>query len=237
MVQHFELDPDGDLTLVVGDVADVAEATTNQSVNSDNKDEKADGKTEMKGCTILVSRRHVAMASPVFKAMLGPRWKEADVDRIPLPEDDPSALLLLLRIAHIQFDAVSRKIDRSLLFRVAVLCDKYDCFRLTKPWLKGWAMKHNFFGAYQTGDAFISWTFGFEKVFEHTLVSLVQQSMLAIDTSVHHENENIWKIIYNGQFLEDELLPPGYMGKSYLCRCVVLHAVFGDEFKQSANSY
>lgn len=211
MLEHFELDPNVDLTLVVGAVEAADEEVAEQAATDGEREDKIADIPAMKGCTMLVSRRHVATASPVFKAMLGPMWKEADEARIPLPDDDPSALLLLLRFAHIQFDMNPSVIDRALLSRIAVLCDKCDCVRLTKPWLKGWVLEHKFFETYQIGDAFICWSFGLEKPFEHAMRTLMQHSTLS-SMFAPSGLSIISKIMYDGRSVDDEVSPPFFLG-------------------------
>ena len=53
-------------------------------------------------------------------------------------DDDGEALLLLLRIAHLQFAEVPVSLDFDKLLQVAILCDMYDCVGLVKPWLSTW---------------------------------------------------------------------------------------------------
>lgn len=53
-------------------------------------------------------------------------------------EDNPEALLVLLRIAHLQFSTIPSDLPYVILNNVAILCDKYNCRSLVKPWLKDW---------------------------------------------------------------------------------------------------
>jgi len=62
-----------------------------------------------------VSARALAMASPVWKKFIYPPFPQVESDQTadPLPvkeldftEDDPTALLILLRVAHLQFKRV-----------------------------------------------------------------------------------------------------------------------------------
>ena len=42
-----------------------------------------------------------------------------------LPEDDPDALLILLRIAHLRFSDLPDALVYQHLLQLAILCDKY----------------------------------------------------------------------------------------------------------------
>lgn len=50
------------------------------------------------------------------------------------------------------------------LYEIAVLCDKYDCVELTKPWLKtwliGWFEQLDLEAGPHATDLFIAWEFG-----------------------------------------------------------------------------
>jgi hypothetical protein len=68
-----------------------------------------------------------------------PRAKELD-----FTEDNGDALLILLRIAHLQFEDISEEeMALDSLLHLAVLCDMYDCAKLVKPWLSHWCNFEN----------------------------------------------------------------------------------------------
>jgi hypothetical protein len=80
----------------------------------------------------------LTLASPVWKKFLFPPWETNDLEskpkQIDCTEDDSSALLILLNIAHLRFNEVPNgKLEYSLLFEVAKLCDQYDCVNLVRP--------------------------------------------------------------------------------------------------------
>lgn len=81
--------------------------------------------------SMLVSSKHMSLASPVFKAMLKHTFAEGDslhrdgkVD-VPLPDDEPVAFAILMRILHAQNDLVPTEINLQTLTDVAILVDKY----------------------------------------------------------------------------------------------------------------
>ncbi|CAG8954735.1 hypothetical protein HYFRA_00004659 [Hymenoscyphus fraxineus] len=82
-------------------------------------------------------------------------------------EDDSEALLILLKIAHVQFANIPTKLSYEKLLAVAVLVDLYDCVELIMPWVQSWiadeateSMKDG-----QESWLFIAWVFGREEVF------------------------------------------------------------------------
>jgi hypothetical protein len=81
--------------------------------------------------SMLVSSKHVSLASPVFKAMLQHKFiegeslrKDGKVD-VPLPDDEPMAFAILMKIVHAQNDTVPTEVDLPTLINIAILVDKY----------------------------------------------------------------------------------------------------------------
>lgn len=76
----------------------------------------------------VVSSKVMCLASPVWRAMLDPQghWAKQPSGVFSLLEDDPDALLIILRIAHLQFsDLPDALVIYKHLVQLAVLCDKY----------------------------------------------------------------------------------------------------------------
>lgn len=69
-------------------------------------------KTHDASTTFLVSSGAMCLASSVWRAMLEGDFKEADTSKgkreIHFADDDPVALLMLLRVGHMQFKELSR---------------------------------------------------------------------------------------------------------------------------------
>ncbi|KAJ9605306.1 hypothetical protein H2200_009963 [Cladophialophora chaetospira] len=92
-------------------------------VNEDSESEEVE---------VLVSSRHLALASPVFRVMFDGDFLEkitlgqSEPKRIPLPEDNYEAMIVLLRIIHGQNSKVPRSIDPKSLIEIATLVDKYE---------------------------------------------------------------------------------------------------------------
>jgi hypothetical protein len=60
------------------------------------------------------------------------------VDKLDFTGDNGEALLILLRIAHLRFQAIPATLPYQTLLQVAVLCDQYQCINLVRPWLPQW---------------------------------------------------------------------------------------------------
>ncbi|KAL2071709.1 hypothetical protein VTL71DRAFT_12944 [Oculimacula yallundae] len=94
-----------------------------------------------------VSSRHMSLGSPTFASMLGPDYKEGrDLQAqgsviIPLPDDDPDTLIILLNIIHGKTRLVPREVDIDLLARLAALVDYYNFHEIVELWSDFWIDK------------------------------------------------------------------------------------------------
>lgn len=81
---------------------------------------------------MLASSRHMKLVSPVFKAMLRVgNFSEGqalsrEMAEIPLPEDDPTAMRILLDIIHHNTRNVPRLVSLKVMTNITVLVDKYE---------------------------------------------------------------------------------------------------------------
>ena len=101
---------------------------------------------------------------------------------IDFTDDSAEARLILLRIAHCQFSKIPLRLESGMILDMAVLCDKYDCVGLVKPWLDMWLVDE--WSQYdRPGNEqwlFIAWVFGREQIFE-ALARKLQREMTADD--------------------------------------------------------
>ncbi|TGO58805.1 hypothetical protein BCON_0051g00450 [Botryotinia convoluta] len=138
-------DPDGDLVLLLtrvvelgdtnegenlGDSAKTKAESRNYLEENDSTDEPSASSEDVH---MLVSSKHMCLASPVFKAMLqhnnfkeGRELASAGKIEISLPDDDPDAFAILMCIIHGRTRNVPRQIDLDLLSRISTLVDKYQ---------------------------------------------------------------------------------------------------------------
>ena len=87
---------------------------------------------------------HLTTASPVFKAMLSGTFKEGRTLRdagsleLPLPDDDPEALVILLNVIHGRSRKVPRRIDLPMLTKLAILVDCYQLHEVVDVYSELW---------------------------------------------------------------------------------------------------
>ncbi|KAK3668514.1 hypothetical protein LTR22_000808 [Elasticomyces elasticus] len=93
-----------------------------------------DSNKQVSSYRLRVSAGSLSTGSSVFKAMLGPRFKEGrqlassvTAIEIPLPDDDPEAMIMLCRALHLQFVAMPDVLTPAALLALSVVADKYDC--------------------------------------------------------------------------------------------------------------
>ncbi|CZR64693.1 uncharacterized protein PAC_14592 [Phialocephala subalpina] len=163
-----------------------------------------------KGCQIVgkVVQHVLCLASPVWQKFLFPPWgpnSENNGDKnsnntsrspntgagagetmkeLDFSEDDGGALLLLLRIAHMQFRKVPSKLRTDELYQLALLCEQYDCHSLVQPWVHGWL---NSLSAYEVNSPsllYISWAFGNEVLFSSVAQEMVKHCEVGDDGQI-----------------------------------------------------
>lgn len=171
-----------------------------------------------------VSSHAMSLASPIWKKFISPPWRPSQtgkamvtsssefegvesgsvpIEPLDFREDDTDALLILLRIAHLDFVSVKKKLGIGELYNVAILCDKYDCIHLIKPWVEEWFTKtRSQIGGEIAKDVFISWSFGRKESFKMAATTLLLQS---------RTDENGELLDVKGQAIP-EVMPPGIIG-------------------------
>ncbi|KAF7863212.1 hypothetical protein EAF04_007294 [Stromatinia cepivora] len=113
-----------------GEVPEILETVEEDAYHVDAEKERK--QKELKEIHMLVSSKHMVLVSPVFKAMLqwsnfkdGYAMKAHGKVEVPLPDDDPEAMRILVDIVHCHHKDVPRKVKLSLLTHLAILVDKY----------------------------------------------------------------------------------------------------------------
>ncbi|CAD6448668.1 a3938c3d-7df9-4018-8993-d9c3dc00e44b [Sclerotinia trifoliorum] len=158
------VDPDGDLILLINQTKPkstsclsipgagaIAAATNDDSGSTDSEmtrslefETSEDDSTLVYNDRILVSSKHMSLASPVFKAMLqggfreGIELKTTGKVEVPLPDDDPAAMRILINIIHGRMNSVPLNIDLELFTQMAILADKYQCTEVVRPFPSIW---------------------------------------------------------------------------------------------------
>ncbi|OQV07263.1 hypothetical protein CLAIMM_11721 [Cladophialophora immunda] len=91
-----------------------------------------------------VSSKHLSLASKVFRAMFDGNFREGvalgadQATKVPLPEDNADAMMVLLGIIHGLNRSVPRKIEYALFFAIVVLIDKYELQEATGVYTDLW---------------------------------------------------------------------------------------------------
>jgi hypothetical protein len=146
MSETVELDPEGDLMIVLSAPEDVSEYPRHVSVANDALQEdcsEAENKASSpvpshlssSGITILfeVSSKHVSLASRRFRKMLSGEWMEATTvhpdgcRHVELKGFNSEATNVVLSIIHGKTRSVSRSVDFDLLVKIAILVDDLEC--------------------------------------------------------------------------------------------------------------
>lgn len=161
--------------------------------------------------TLVVSSAVMRLASPVWNTMLDPQGHFLEFfsnGEVHFTEDNPAALLLILRIAHLQFRKVPEFLDLHKLVSLAVVCDKYDTVGLVRPWVKPWeeSLKKRSIDVKKPGCEeylFVAWTFGDLSTYEKIAERLIYDSTC----------DNKGHFFADGNLLGKNM-PPGALGKS-----------------------
>ena len=95
---------------------------------------------------IRASSKVLSLASPVFAALLSPRFAEGHSltaekglapQEISLPEDNPKAMAWICQVLHFR-KRVTEDVSFLLIREIALLCDKYDISQALGPWSELW---------------------------------------------------------------------------------------------------
>lgn len=112
-LEIITIDPYYDLTLIVG------------------TPKKAQGQKAFR-----VNRGSMRNVSDIWTKMLAGDWAERNKSEIELPDDDWRALLLVVRMAHLQFNLLPEVLGMRNLAALAVLTDKYNLTEVVQTMLK-----------------------------------------------------------------------------------------------------
>jgi hypothetical protein len=185
-------DSDGDLMLILSKPQktenaasqDATRGTTGPSSNKRKRDVAIQSipVTEVEKIRMVISSKHMILASPVFKAMLQPgRFREglernaAGHMEVHLP-DDNQAVVIVLNLIHGRNRVVPKQVDLEILTRLATLVDKYQMVEavesLSDTWIDNPLANERLPGGYVANQKesiqrwiAISWIFKRQKEF------------------------------------------------------------------------
>lgn len=152
MPNRHEIDKDGDLILQLSRVGlyDAEDEVAEDEASSEDADEKLANYEQVANDELRVSSKVLTLNSPVFKAMLGGKFKEGtelaenmgspEPYSIDFPDDDVEAMTILCQILHNVY--VSERPKPMGLSRLASIGDKYECINALKycgmVWIRDW---------------------------------------------------------------------------------------------------
>ena len=131
-------DPNGDIALIMRSHLE-DDQTSEPTTTTESGTESTPMYVRM-----LVSSRHLILASSVFGAMLQDSFNEGQILRsagyleLPLPDDDPVVFSILLDVIHGHTRKVPRTIDFKLLIQISILVDKYQLQEVVEVFSDGW---------------------------------------------------------------------------------------------------
>lgn len=123
---------------------------------------------------------------------------------IDLRDDCGESLLILLRIAHCQFSMLPSAMEFETILKIAILCDKYDCVGLVKPWLEQCLVNEQS-ECDKPGHEewlFIAWVFGRGNIFPGLARKLLREMTV---------NDDGKSLTSTGEAFPS-LMPPGMIG-------------------------
>ena len=123
-------------------------------------------------------------------------------------EDDAAAIILILRIAHLQFRELPDSLDFHQLISLAVVCDKYDTTALIRPWIEQWKNPWSDSFTFKNAQGydeilFFVWTFGDLATYENVAKGLIRNST----------SDGEGQLFADGKLLGNNM-PPGAIGES-----------------------
>lgn len=140
---------------------------------------------------MLVSGKHLEIASPIFKTMVQGPFAEGKADpsgfRLITASDwDPEAFQIILTIIHGYNRDVPRALSLEMLVKVAMIVNYYDCLESVEPYTDIWleALKPQLPKVYGQDSilcVFISWVFSEPIMFQNMTQLSLRHSRKLID--------------------------------------------------------
>ncbi|CAG8954740.1 hypothetical protein HYFRA_00004665 [Hymenoscyphus fraxineus] len=148
--------------------------------------------------------------------------KKNDIQReiiaeIDFTDDDPEALLILLKIAHHRIKTIPKELSRETLFNIAGLVEQYQVLDLVKPYISTWLT--------EIWDNIPKWiNQGLEKTLFIAYVFGQQQEFINISSTIvmHITVESNETLFFSSKHVGGEvaldLLPPGLQDNMRVAR-------------------
>ncbi|KAH7176960.1 hypothetical protein EDB81DRAFT_707713 [Dactylonectria macrodidyma] len=138
-----------------------------------------------------LSSRHLILASPFFRKMLGGPWQEGTSGSVKLREItasgwDEEALVIVLDAIHGHHRDVPKSLDLETLAKIAVIVDYYGCTEAMEPYVRPWILdEHKTLTQFCGPDCLlwlcVSWVFSQPRIFEAMSELIVKHTEGPID--------------------------------------------------------
>ncbi|KAF4610395.1 hypothetical protein G7Y89_g15724 [Cudoniella acicularis] len=148
-------------------------------------------------------------------------------------EDNSDALLILLRIAHLDFKRIPFKVPFLTFLNIAILCDKYDCVELVQPWLEKWLADEKYASRIKGQEEwlYIAWVFGRQEVFQSLAVHLVRN--IRVVSKGEGMRGDFCFVEGNQVFGTHQIYPPYICERIKECRRLELKALLDIPYRQA----
>lgn len=179
------IDPDGDIILVIPETQPQNQDEANQKVAKSGSPRQ-----------FRVSSKHLTLASSYFKGRLKSNWPEGrelaekGTAEISLdgPGCDPWALLLILHIFHARGRHVPETVSLKTLLKIALATDYLQCHESVENYGLRWSRNlvpqlPSTFSSNTKSSIMISYTFGWNELFQRTTQLAQQQGKGPLDTA------------------------------------------------------
>lgn len=147
---------------------------------------------EINEVRMLVSSRHLCLASSTFRTMLQGPWHEGcsndePTRQITTTEWDAEALLIVLDMVHGHHRAVPRSISLEMLAKIATIVDYYNCHEVTEVFVDHWilGLENNLPFSYGIECVLwlsVSWVFSRADILKKMADIAVMECRLPIET-------------------------------------------------------
>ena len=186
-VVNVDVDPDGEVILVCGYTPKSSNAG---QIKGGEPDQTVAGTMKIRVRALILT-----LNSPVFRALLSPRFREGShlaanaTVEIALPEDNGNAMKILCQVLHLRNNNVPRRLRLEELLATAKLADKYDVVEGAKHAADGWMSKFEppqwVFKSSKWASALVECAYYFDnfQFFHDFSYDLVMQSKQAIQSS------------------------------------------------------
>lgn len=119
-------------------------ASSTPTPESDGQSVNEEEVEVIKDVEMLVSAKHLMLASPVFKAMFKHNFVEGETLRstgkveVALPDDDTTAMEIVLNIIHGRVRQVPKEVTLDIATALSILVDKYQMLEVVELHVELW---------------------------------------------------------------------------------------------------